>query len=106
LGNHVWAGLAAAVVLFAVWSFFSRRRIRRLDAKHGFSIVVLPMRSARIQAFHEGVPAFSVPMELDSVPPLVNFTAALPFIPDADAPAWRERLCEYLKERWGPVEIV
>ena len=104
---QIWLGaVAAAILLFAVSSFFSTRRIRRLDAQHGFSIVFLEMRTARIQAFHEGVPAFSVPMDLDSVPPLVNFTAALPFIPDADAAVWRERLCEYMKQRWGAFEIV
>ena len=106
MGIYVGAGLAAAVVLFAVWSFFSRRRIRRLDAQYGFSIVFLPMRTARIQAFHDGVPAFSVPMDLDSEPPLVNFTAALIDIPAGDAPAVRERLCEYLTQRWGRFEIV
>ena len=99
---------AAAAVLFvvAVWIVLSYRRAHRLDAEYGFSIVSRGFRTGEIQAFHEDILAFSIPIDYDHVPPLVNFTAALIDIPDADAEMWRERLSEYLKRRWKRYVIV
>ena len=104
---QAWLTAAAgAILVFAMWAVIGRWRGRRLDAEYGFSIVNEGMRSARIQAFYNGVPAFSIPFDLDQIPPCVQFTAALIDIPDSDADAWRERLSEYMKRRWGRCVII
>ena len=104
---QIWLALAALAILsFSVWAVLNKRRGRRLDAQYGFSIVHLPMRSARIQAFHAGVPSFSIPFDLDQKPECINFTAALIDIPESERQAVRERLVEYMKQRWGRFEIV
>jgi hypothetical protein len=103
----IWlAAAVAAAVIFAVWAVLGNRRIRKLDAEYGFSIVHAGMRRSEIRAFHEGLVAFSIPVDLDQIPPCVNFTAALIDIPDADVEMWRKRLSEYLKRRWKRYVIV
>jgi hypothetical protein len=104
---QIWLTITVATVLvFTVWAVLSSRRIRRLDAEYGLSIINLGMRTGEIRAFHGGMVAFSIPVDFDQVPPCVNFTEALSDIPDADVEMWRERLSEYLKRRWKRYVIV
>lgn len=104
---QLWLAAAAVILLvLTIWAALSRRRARKLDAEYGFSIVYLGMRTGKIEAFHEGVVAFSIPVDYDSDPTRINFTAALIDIPVADREAWRERLTEYLNRRWKRYVIV
>jgi hypothetical protein len=103
-----WRLWLAAVLIIGlvvwVWGAINGRRIRRLDAEYGLSIVFNHREDAWIQAFHGGVPAFSIPLDYDTDPPQADFTAALPAIPAADREMWRQRVTEYL-ERQGRYEI-
>jgi hypothetical protein len=77
------------------------RRYRRLSAKYSLSIVYNHRYDAWIQAYHGGVPAFSIPLHYDEDPPRADFTAALPGIPIADRELWRQRVTEYLEHLGG-----
>jgi hypothetical protein len=104
---HIWLTVTiAAVLVLSVWAVLSKRRAQRLDAEYGFSIVHAGIRRSEIRAFREGVVAFSIPVDLDHVPPRVNFTATTIGIPKADVEMWRQRLSEYLKRRLKKYVIV
>ena len=95
---RLWLAAFLAVVLgLWIWGWIQRRRIRKLDAQYGLSIIYNHRDDAWVQAFHQGVPAFTIPLYYDETPPRADFTAALPAIPAADRQLWRRRLTEYLQ---------
>jgi hypothetical protein len=96
---RLWlAALLIIGLIFWVSGVIQGRRIRKLNAEYGLSIVYKGRdEPAWIQAYHGGVPAFSIPLHYDEKPPRADFTAALPAIPTADRELWRQRVTEYLK---------
>ena len=95
---RLWlAALLITGLVLWVSGLIQGRRVRKLTAQYGLSIVYNHRDDAWIQAFHGGVPAFSIPLYYDEDPPRADFTAALPAIPAADRELWRQRVTEYLK---------